>query len=217
MKRTLLAVVVSLLMAASAQAAFLDAVSLNFSGGGIGDVSGAQTGPYGSANNWINIASGPYRGASGATLVGSTSNGTDLGSMTLSLYTDGWSSAGIQATAAEDNTLLKNVWNVGQMINGWGPVRADVRLDNIPTAIRTAGVEVWALASIDSSTPVWTQMYNRTAWGSNGAIYSLNGDSVDGHAWKIAALEVVATPEPTTMSLLVLGGVATLIRRRNRR
>ncbi|MCY2926922.1 MAG: PEP-CTERM sorting domain-containing protein [Planctomycetota bacterium] len=233
MKRTLLAVVVSLLMAASAQAAFLDAISINISSGGTGDVLGAAVGANGdSANNWINTAYSPLRGATGGALSGTSSNGEALSGFKVSLYNGGWNSgvsAWIEASAA-DNTPGKNGWNMGHMANtSWGAVRGDLQLWNVPADFAAAGYNVYALAGYSQTSLTWrlitdvaplTTTNPGRIFGSQSSLAGtglIGGQTSPANDWRVAAYQIVAIPEPATMSLLVLGGVATLIRRRNRR
>ncbi|MCY2925448.1 MAG: hypothetical protein NT031_08415, partial [Planctomycetota bacterium] len=218
---TLVSLALVLAFAASVQAAYDDAISINISAGGVGNVSDGTTGVDGFvANNWINT---PYnatglRGGNGGVLAGSTSTGTVLSAaFKLSLYTGGWGSLGAWTEAsAADNTLGQTGWNVGNMSNtAWGWTRGDVQLWDIPASFAAAGYDVYALAGHSQTSLSWIKMTDvapltsvnpARIFGSQSGVFGTGliggGQPCPADNWRVAAYQIlkISTATPASFS-----------------
>ncbi|MCY2925920.1 MAG: PEP-CTERM sorting domain-containing protein [Planctomycetota bacterium] len=198
MKKAIVAVVVSLLMAGVAQAASIginlstgdssSTVSSGFSGG-----STIQT----NWNNW-NMDSNSFVASpvdsNGAAVTSGLSMGLDLA------WGGGWSYYfAVENGNAPANTLGYSTWSAA-----YGPI---VHISNIPYATYDVAVLHGGWGNDFS----WTVETGLTSSSYTTPSYENGGG-------KFAAIQIIGpVPEPATLSVLALGGLATLIRRRNRR
>jgi len=232
--KKILAVAVVLLMAASAQATV---IGVNYAASGDG-VSGAQ-GPMGTTN-WNNLVDnaacdgGGWLSASiGAHMVDNT--GTDVGaSMT---YYDRENGSTINTNNAGPYGGLyaygvSGTNGFATAMGGFSSTAVDGKVDvwvgiSANTEISFGGVTAHIATYVDPSTG-WQEATSGNSWTGNyvkatqvvvwnGWIQSSGNMGVIPSGGRIYWQAVGNIPEPATMSLLVLGGVATLLKRRNRR
>ena len=204
-----LSVCVVLLAGTVVQADYSNAISINISGGGNGDVSSSTVGAGGFlAANWINSTYSSLRGGTPTQLTGSTSSGDSLANFRVSLYTGGWGDSGAwENSSAAANSPGRQGWTLGTMPNGWGDVRQDINITGVPDSFLALGYDVYALAGPDYNSLAWTKM--NTAPLTTAASGSLTGLSPAssyhvGAAYQVMAIGV-SVPEPSTFVLAGLG------------
>ena len=172
-----------------------NAISINISGGGNGDVTSSTVGAGGVlAANWINTNYSSLRGAP-LQLTGSTSSGDSLANFRVSLYTGGWGSGGAwENTTAAANSPGRSGWTLGTMPNGWGDVRQDISITGVPNSFLALGYDVYALAGPDYNSLAWTKM--NTAPLTTAASGALTGLSPASSYHVGAAYQVMAIAPP---------------------
>ena len=204
-----LSVCVVLLAGTVVQADYSNAISINISGGGNGDVSSSTVGAGGFlAANWINSTYSSLRGGTPTQLTGSTSSGDSLANFRVSLYTGGWGSGGAwENTTAAANSPGRSGWTLGTMPNGWGDVAQAISLTGVPDSFLALGYDVYGLVGPDYNSLAWTKMNTTPLTTANtGNLQNLSPASSYhvGAAYQVMAIGV-SVPEPSTFVLAGLG------------
>jgi len=200
-----------------------DAISVNLAGDGAGGtVSGSQTGADGTYSAWINVsgghsanwaASADGSGWTSGTMDSSLSEtGADLGSFSFTLYDGGWGANLIWNDGGQTaNTTTRAGISNGEMPNNWGPTGLGLALAAVPFA----EYDVWGLIGPTYNSGAgltWTKLNTETITEAASGSFAFNTYTMR----SMAAFQVLEVPEPATMSLLAIGGVAALLRRRRR-
>lgn len=217
--KKLVAVAAVLLLAASAQAAYYDAININLSDGGDGNVSGltiytAQS-PAALGSNWNDLSApgdtawgsnGRWAGATIKTANGTSVTVTGDTPFNVGFYAeDFWNASAGLSTGNGSAATLPNVYWYGNAGSGG----TDLSGGNVPFT----QYDVYWMDGGGN----WNQLGSYTAASFSGKI---------ANSWSqgsVAAIQILSTnpadaaPEPATMSLLALGGWAVLLRRRKHR
>lgn len=189
--------VVMLLMVTSAQAASL---GVNFTGGGPNVTSDGAPGYVCTA--WNNVSG---FGSSASGLQDDASNGSVSYAWAVtgtSWWEGSWEPAGKVMTGKQKNHYVDQAYSLSN-ISSLGYSSYDFLAYGSSGGTVNGVAETAVVTDGDYSYAIWTGL---TA--DNLSIVLNQADT--------AGLQIYAVPEPATMSLLVLGGVA-LLRRRNRR
>lgn len=231
MKRTvgIVAAVLALVGAITAQAAYVDAISINLANGD-GSVSGPQVGANGSVGNWINMGVlGGNSANSRASIDGSgfnstsfdsslTANGVSLAGtpFALQFYDGGWGVNSAWNDGGQPaNSLSRSGISNGDMPSGWGPSGLGIEVQNVPLSFQTSTYDIWALggASFNSGSGLtWTKLNATPLSVATPASYTFNS-----LGWRsVGAVQVLqigaeaAVPEPSTLMLIGLGGLSLI-------
>jgi hypothetical protein len=177
---------------------------------------------------WVKAAQGAtisgfpsWNGASG--IMSSTASGNASHATTLGVRDQGVALVGVpNLTSVEGVPVTSN--DIIVKYTYWGDLNLDGKVDVLDYNLFTYNwthtqglVYEWATGDLDMSGTLDVADYNLFVYGFTHQSGALGGDDAVTPAMLTQMQDLVTTPEPATLVLLALGGVAVMARRRSRK